>query len=162
MLKNTSLVIFTLSSLIISTGILFAQYSSAHNIYWVYQKNNQGYKLSLKDASKEGIRVSKNRDITFKVLLTYSEYKNLKNKKGVFPLYAEWYRFNRAKKSIFSTEKIEINDFKTVEGKNGKKLYRLSITQKDILSGTWLLRVTSKQGKEIKFNNKSEFDIMIF
>ncbi len=136
--------------------------SSDTEVYWVYTRGDLGYRLQLQQASQQGIVVDqKGRELTFRVQMTQNAFENLRQSQYAFPINVEWYRYNRAKLSLYDVNQVDINQI-GILSIDGEKLYRISSTQKNILSGTWIVKISDAKGKYLTFSGKTEFDVIVF
>lgn len=136
--------------------------SAEVEVYWVYERGNLGYRLPLLSASQKGIQVDEQRrSLVFRVQMNQAAYQQLMQLNTLFPIHVEWYRYNRAKLSFFCSEKLNAQDIQRVIIK-GETYYRLSSGQKNILDGTWIVKISDAKGNPIELNGKNEFDVIVF
>ncbi|GAB4395519.1 MAG: hypothetical protein OHK0053_04090 [Microscillaceae bacterium] len=130
-------------------------------VYWVYQKDDTDYRLKLEKASQKGIQIlNQQKSLTFRVQFNAKEWEMLRQGGIAFPLHIEWYRYNRAKLSVFEVQTLEEKHTEKVKLEE-KMYYRLSSTQVNILSGTWLVKVSDAKGQVLSFNGQKEFDVIV-
>ncbi|NJL14041.1 MAG: hypothetical protein HC913_14210 [Microscillaceae bacterium] len=130
-------------------------------VYWVYQKDDTDYRLKLEKAAQKGIQISNaQKHLTFRVQLNAREWEMLRQGDVRFPLHIEWYRYNRAKLSVFEVQTLEEKQTEKIKLEE-KLYYRLSSTQVNILSGTWVVKVSDAKGQSISFNGQTEFDVIV-
>lgn len=157
--------ISVLSIIFISTAVLAAMIplqssNQIHDAYWVFKKNKKYYRLDPEKAASAGVNVGEQEGIIFRFVLTERDFKQMKAKGG-FPLKVEWYRFNRAKLSIFDVQEIDGKTFNVFQDEANRKYYRLSSKQVNVLSGTWMVRISDAEGNRIQLDRQDEFDIII-
>lgn len=136
--------------------------SSDTEVYWVYTRGDMGYRLKLQQAAQRGVEVDKQgRVLTFRIQMTQNAFANLSQNKAMFPINIEWYKYNRAKLSLYNVNKITFDEISKINI-NGDTFYRISSTQKNILEGTWIVKLSDVYGNYLRFNGKTEFDAIVF
>lgn len=136
--------------------------SSDTEVYWVYTRGDLGYRLKLKQAAQRGIAVDKQgRQLTFRIQMTQNAFNNLSQNSAIFPINVEWYKYNRAKLSLYSVSKVELDQITKIN-LGGNTYHRISSTQRDILEGTWIVKLSDANGNYLSFNGKTEFDAIVF
>lgn len=144
---------------------LVASSSSAQfeikDTYWVYERESKKYISDIQRAAKEGID-SKTQKLTLslKVALSEDEYTTYIQGKGEYPVYVQWYRYNRAKLSVFAVDKVPMNKIYKVT-QNGKTYYQFYVTQEDILTGTWIVKFNDTDNKILNIQNQTQFDVIV-
>ncbi len=131
--------------------------------YWIYRKDEdrRNFVIRPQKAAQEGVHLKDNkRTLGFKLLLTQREYDVLLKDQDMFPVYVEWYRFNRAKPSIFAVKEISIEDLVVFE-KDGQQYYRLASTLEGVLPGTWMVKLSDRRGFSLDFGVAGEYEIIV-
>ncbi len=154
--------LITLLSTLPKSHHLLAQYTES-KVYWAYKRdqNDGNYVLQIDRASDEGILLGdQDRTLAFKMLFSEAEYRELRAIPNQFPVNVQWYRYNRAKPTIFAVHKVQPQDISSFQ-KNGQTYYRLTSVQEQILSGTWVVKVTDALGNALRFENQTEFEVIV-
>jgi hypothetical protein len=164
MKKYLYIAFFIFPSIFLSSAFILPDLplqADGKNSFWIYEREGKRFWMELDRASTHGIeQKSKKLNLTFHLVLSEEEYNNYIKSKGNAPIHIKWYRFNRAKLSIFDVQDITPDRFKTFSVDN-KIYYYVDSTQNEILNGTWVIQVSDSMDRPMVIGSKTKFDVMV-
>jgi len=159
--NNKGLKLAFLSVLLFITFQIGLAQLNGRESYWIYQREGNRYRMELDKASSIGIDPrDKPISLTLRVIFTEQEYNTLIKNSANLPLQVEWYRYNRAKLSIFNVQSLSVDKILTINS-GAVKGYYFDVTQDTILGGTWVVKISDSQGHPVIIANKSQYSVSI-